>query len=215
MWPKSRRRKRSVTRIASLRGCPKPSSQALSLKPVVSTTSVSHLPASHGRPHPARDDVSRVLRQAAPVDVDLARRITVPRENHNLARGLNHLEVQNEHHGREAAGLAVRALEIATALLPLFEESGGLRSKQRLAGGHIPEHVDHVLRDIVDIWLDGGQPGPQHPHKLTQGRALGMPQARQVGRSVQPRRRRGQIRQPVSRARSLANRRSRWFRILK
>src|SRR5215831_14035559 len=47
------------------------------------------LPASSGRPHPAR---FQILRQAATIDVNLACRIAVAREHHNLPGGLNHLE---------------------------------------------------------------------------------------------------------------------------
>src|SRR6185295_17597788 len=102
-------------------------------------------PASHRRSHPAW---FRIFWQRASVDINLPRGIAVARYDHDLARRLNHIELQHQQRGREAAWLAVRGREILTALLPLLHDGGSLRFHRPLGWGDIPHHVEHVFGDV-------------------------------------------------------------------
>ena len=113
--------------------------------------------------------------------MDLARRIAVAGDHHDLVRRLNHLEVENQHPGRKTAWLAVRRLEIAAALPPLADDRRAFRLEQLLAILDVPEHVNHVLGNVIQVRLNLRQARTHHARNLGQRCALGLPETGKIG----------------------------------
>ena len=148
MWPKSRRRRRSVTRRDSVCGCPALSSQPLSLNPAVVTTSVS--PSHRPTEYPSQVGLGSLGRSRPSVNTVRCGLLGDSIQHHDQRRRLDDPGQVEEIVERDADGQASRERTVLPGIAHALQE-------QRL-GPRLNVLGLEILRDVEAVDRAGASP---------------------------------------------------------
>ena len=124
--------------------------------------------------------------------MDLAGRVAGARKKHGFTRRLHDLERVDE----QAGGNAHRQAAGGGGRHPfMLLQDGRARGRERfLLRFHAPEEADGFFGEVVEIDLVGGEAGAEDAIEFGDRRAVGFPDAGEVGLTVQTRCGAGEIR---------------------